>query len=1292
MAIKLGPGGLQSYDPSNAGKLVLNPKPIATVGPRGKGGNNSGVNMAAVQAAEQAARDAAAKQAAEQAARDAAAKEAARETEARMAEIQAAAANSRQRSTGYQILQAREEIKPEIPIRSAGYEILRERGEITPEMEIATEKATAKQKYGVDLIYDSSGSVTGVQADLGYGMRSYSLDNYNSEVDRINRLLPKEKFYNPRDGKIYDKSQDILTKNGKVFGTSTPIKIYVDPKTGKPIQDLNSYLIENRLPSGSPSKIKNAADFRNFLNEKKTYDLSNIPSFYKQKEEKIFKVFQLNKKQQDSIKSNARRSPELWKRYLLSLATPGKFSRFLLNQPIIQELSSFPGEMAISLAKGHLKVDYYLKSQERLLADLIRQKAGLKYLPRLPRFKMSSSITENAKTIMSLVKIKEKDQNDLIEKVLSYDRNSPIYTDPDVQNWAITVGLSGIGAAGRIGAVLGKTAYAGFTLYGGYQTIKNPSAKNIAALTWLVAPAVIQQGIVRFSKGGAYGNKFQGYKPGEVPERFRTEYKDYYRAAQEIMRWRPRNVNVDLKEVASLKGDIRLASLIKRSLSKTGDILGGTGGISSSVNMKRVNDIDLYSSAPEKSAAVWENIFRKNGIKYSREGNAFYIGKDKIMEINSTDLLLNTQRTINGRLSQPAYIKTADGINVADPRYLIIRKWLGGFERGTEKGSKPLYRYSKDLPRYIEAARQVLVERGESIKKLPIILRQFSEFKFGRAEDYLEPYKYLEKQVKAVPVPDRYIWKVKRGELGKIAQEKLAAFEKAGMSLAKIKKYFGKVEYNKLQGIRKELAAYIFKEKGYLGGSTAIELQLPEGTFRKGRDLDAYFQQISESKMKRMANNLKRIGEKYLGKGNIEIVQKEKHIALRSKKTGEELVDLGTRGETRDRIIQKGSYRLRKLNQIEADKREILKRVDPREPKYEKAKRDLKLIEKAKKKIIVNTTNKVLQVNMRPNWFTAGLSHVEVGNIMPPGKRAAIGRIEEKSQYKMYEVERPGYFPKAYNIKYDSSGRPIFVKYLMPGGKYLTRKYNPKEIKKYTSKYFNPGKYPKRELAKYPTRYPKKVQSERYPSQYPSNYQKKPGRYPSQYPKTYPKANPRVFPRESSRIILTRGIGRSQKISSKKAYFDVFAKPIKSASIRKRVTFIKVNKRPLKKSEAEDLRDYILDTSLSRTGFIKKSKNIPGKIKQDIKFPRGYAEKTARKFRNYRIVRRRRVPLPEGMVIERRRNILDTRQEKEHIDLIRRIKQLQIKSTKKNINRPGRLIKGSLAAKNFMAKLRNMRK
>ena len=147
-------------------------------------------------------------------------------------------------------------------------------------------------------------------------------------------------------------------------------------------------------------------------------------------------------------------------------------------------------------------------------------------------------------------------------------------------------------------------------------------------------------------------------------------------------------------------------------------------------------------------------------------------------------------------------------------------------------------------------------------------------------------------------------------------------------------------------------------------------------------------------------------------------------------------------------------------------------------------------------------------------------------------------------------------------------------------------------------------------------------------------------------------------------------IGKKTKRKTKrKQAYKVTARPVKKRKGQKKPKLIKVNKVPLSKSDAEDLKSFIVDTSLSRTGRTSKTKGKPKKPK--LKFPKKYAKRTFRKFRKYRVVKGKKVPLPRGKVIERRRRLLDTRQEKRDITLKRRIKQITIKKkpVKKKVSR-----------------------
>ena len=147
---------------------------------------------------------------------------------------------------------------------------------------------------------------------------------------------------------------------------------------------------------------------------------------------------------------------------------------------------------------------------------------------------------------------------------------------------------------------------------------------------------------------------------------------------------------------------------------------------------------------------------------------------------------------------------------------------------------------------------------------------------------------------------------------------------------------------------------------------------------------------------------------------------------------------------------------------------------------------------------------------------------------------------------------------------------------------------------------------------------------------------------------------------------------RSRRKKEKERSYNVYARPVKKMKGDKKPRPVKINRVPLSKRKARDLRNYITDTSLSRTGRIKEAK---GKPKMPLlKVPKNYASKTSFKFRGYKTIKGSRKPLPKGTVIERRNRLLDTIQEKRKITLKRRIKQITPKQQRTTI-RPN---KGSM--------------
>ncbi len=162
-----------------------------------------------------------------------------------------------------------------------------------------------------------------------------------------------------------------------------------------------------------------------------------------------------------------------------------------------------------------------------------------------------------------------------------------------------------------------------------------------------------------------------------------------------------------------------------------------------------------------------------------------------------------------------------------------------------------------------------------------------------------------------------------------------------------------------------------------------------------------------------------------------------------------------------------------------------------------------------------------------------------------------------------------------------------------------------------------------------------------------------PRRPPRKPPKKPPKRPPRRPPRKPSKK-------RIKEIKKKQPGFNVIAKPLKTLAGKKPKRGLRINKVPLTQVRADDLRQFITDTSLART-----ARTVPTKAKAQkpkLKFPRGFAKKSKFKFRTYRIRKGKRVPLKRGKVIERgekgRNFLLDTIQEKRGINLRKRLKQI----------------------------------
>ena len=136
---------------------------------------------------------------------------------------------------------------------------------------------------GEKVYYDpQTGQPTAIEADIGYGKQSMAIEEYEKEIERRKEVKPQEKYVDPKTGELFEEKQTVQI--GEYEATSTPFKVYVDPKTQEPIKNIGQYLKEQDIPFTYTvdKKIKSPQEFFEKITETKTYDIETLePIAYK---------------------------------------------------------------------------------------------------------------------------------------------------------------------------------------------------------------------------------------------------------------------------------------------------------------------------------------------------------------------------------------------------------------------------------------------------------------------------------------------------------------------------------------------------------------------------------------------------------------------------------------------------------------------------------------------------------------------------------------------------------------------------------------------------------------------------------------------------------------------------------------------------------------------------------------------------------------------------------------------------------------------------------------------------
>lgn len=337
-----------------------------------------------------------------------------------------------------------------------------------------------------------------------------------------------------------------------------------------------------------------------------------------------------------------------------------------------------------------------------------------------------------------------------------------------------------------------------------------------------------------------------------------------------------------------------------------GSVVHETTGITLA---KRPADLEWYTDDTSFVNKLSKELTSKGHSITSTRG-AVYVDDVKI-DVNPLRTGISNIETVSPTRHkwQKYIIQSKDGINIINPRILTRRALVGAYEKGG-RTNEPMARYRKDIPRLITLLDAQLKYQLGTINKQKL-LTQIRNVKTGYAIELLKRYE--------IPKDIKYLKPIKyRG-------------------------YTEKVKYRKpLTKTDSEVINYVSKKGAYLGGSSALYFQIPG--FRKYGDIDIYFKKGTD--IKPIANKVLEI-TRQKNKG-VYLEKATSHIKIKNKK-GKDLYDIGIRSESKDKIIKINDIRMRKANQILADKRQITKHTK-QTSKWQKAIKDLDLADKLAEK------------------------------------------------------------------------------------------------------------------------------------------------------------------------------------------------------------------------------------------------------------------------------------------------------------------------------------------------------
>ncbi len=621
----------------------------------------------------------------------------------------------------------------------------------------------------------------------------------------------------------------------------------------------------------------------------------------------------------------------------------------------------------------------------------------------------------------------------------------------------------------------------------------------------------------------------------------------------------------------------------------------------------------------------------------------------------------------------PGATKVVGGLKIVKKVVKIIPKSLRNKGAGAiSKGLTALYVTSTGLT-------IAGTEKGKRFEKSGRILStEVAPFKIGSR---LGVQGLLRKEIK----------KDLNTEVNKLSKNKRAAFldyMKQAEIFSKFEPIAKNIKLNNIESIssgaaQKQIRSFLKKSKGNIivGGSVAQTSQVK--VQRKLGDMDLYIESGSINKVaKQLADKLKKAGVKRVSnvRGQVTIDGRksiEFHNVDRVLTNIKEVIP-SWQNPRRYFVTTPEGIKIQRIG-LQAQRKLVAAFADPKRFASGKYKKDLKDFKDIADKIFRNAERKA-----RTSFFFKGSKIKSVEKLF----KRRVKLPKPKPTKKTKPIPKP----KKLRIIRKPKPKPTKKPRPIPKPKRLitTKRLRPKPKKPSKPRRRGPSqrpKKPKKPIRIIPSQPPPKPKRPRKPRRVPpSQPLPKPKRSPRPRPpfrptgpgRTSPPSQPPSIPKKIKRrppsrkappirprpkrrkkpIIVPRLKLRKKRLKIKKKIrgHNVFAKPIKTLRGKKAKRLIKVNKVPLTKRRAKDLRNYVVDTSLSRTAKIKPTTKKARSPKLSV--PSGYAKRTRGKFRRHRIKKGKRIPLKKGKVIELSKNLLDTIQEKNKITLRRRIKQI----------------------------------